>query len=120
MATKAAAILLSALFLIPIISLGQETGLVPCEGPDCNFASIVELADRIMDFLLFYIAMPAATLLFLYAGFLYASAGAKPSNVKKATEIFQNVFWGFILALSAWLIVNLITTSLLKPGVLDQ
>ncbi len=99
---------------VPLISLGQ--GLVPCEGANCNFASFIELADRVIDFLLFKISVPIASILFMYAGFLYVTAAGNPTQISKATGIFKNVGIGFILALSGWLIVNLITTALLKPG----
>ena len=47
-------------------------------------------------------------LLFVYAGFLYLSAGANEENVKRAHKLFGSVFIGFILVLASWLIIDTI------------
>ncbi len=92
-------------------------GLVPCEGANCNFSKLVQLAENIIDFLLFKISVPIAGILFAYAGFLYVTASGNPGQVGKATGVFKNVAGGFIIALSAWLLVKLITTGIgVKEG----
>ena len=100
--------------LVPMVSLAQEP-LVPCgiNGPDCDFDDLVDLARRVINFLL-GVAVPIAAIMFAYAGFLYLTSAGDTAKRGKATSIFQNVFWGFVLALSAWLIVNLLTTFFLE------
>lgn len=91
-----------------------QQGLVPCDGVQdaCTFVDFIELVDTIIDFLIYTIAVPLAAILFVWAGFLYTTAGGDPGKVKKATGIFKNVVGGLIIALAAWLGVNLIVTSL--------
>lgn len=58
-----------------------------------------------------------ATLLFMWAGFLYMFK-ATSGGQEEAKKIFWNVFWGFIIALAAFLIIKLILNGLeVKPEV---
>ncbi|MEK7606136.1 MAG: pilin [Patescibacteria group bacterium] len=105
------------LLLVPIlVGAAEPEGLVPCDGLDCNFASLVQLVDGLIDFLLFKISIPLVTILFLWAGFLLITAGGNPGRMEQAKSIFKNAGIGFIIALSAWLIVNLIVTTFVKSG----
>lgn len=86
--------------------------LVPCSGVDCDFNALMELANRIISFIL-YISIPLAAISFSYAGYLYLSAAGDPSKIESAHKIFGNVLKGFIFVLSGWLIVYTITSALL-------
>ena len=86
-------------------------GLVPCTGLNCNLCSFAELIKRIITFLLM-IAVPIAMGLFAYAGFLYFTAGANPSNIEKAHKVFRSTFIGFLIALSGWLLVETVINVL--------
>jgi hypothetical protein len=70
------------------------------------------LIKNIINFLLFYLALPAATLAFIYAGWLYLSSGDKPAQRAKAKGVFINVLYGLAIAAAAWLIVSAILTGL--------
>jgi hypothetical protein len=91
-------------------------GLVQCgkgNGPeDCTFEAFICLLRRIMNFLLFVLAVPIAAISFAYAGWLYLSAAGNESKVKQAHEIFGTVALGLCLALAAWLIVHAIVLGL--------
>ncbi len=107
------------LLMVPFIGYAQEEGLVPCDGPDCGFYDFIQLAKNIINFLMFTVAVPVATLLFMWAGFKYLTAGDDMGQVKKAHGIFVNVFTGLLIALGAWLVVNLLTTTLLGKDVTE-
>lgn len=96
-------------------------GLVQCgkrNGPeDCTFEAFICLLRRIMNFLLFVLAVPIAAISFAWAGWLYLSAAGNESKIKQAHEIFGTVALGLCLALAAWLIVHAIVLGL---GVSDQ
>ncbi len=79
---------------------------------ECDFNDILDAVAKIIDFLLFWLAMPLAAILFAYAGFLYVSSAASPDNRKKAKAIFKGVLVGFLIALAAWLIVSFILGGL--------
>ncbi|MCI0542507.1 family 16 glycosylhydrolase [bacterium] len=107
-----------------------EGGLVPCgthatppEGfapgdqankvaEDCQFADLIELIQRVMNYLLFAFAIPLAAIIFTYAGFLYLTAGGDTGKISRAHSIFLYVVVGLVVALAAWLIVKAIVTGL--------
>ena len=107
------------MFLMPFVGLAQdipglEGPIVPCDGSfnaegrnSCDFCQLVQLSQNIINFLVGF-AIFVAVLLFVYAGFLYLSAGANEENVKRAHKLFGSVFVGFILVLAAWLIIDTI------------
>lgn len=113
-----ASIAVFGLLLLPLVTGAQfsQAPIVPCDGVDCNFNNLLQLVNNVIDFLIQIIAVPIATILFLYAGFIYVTAAGDPGKIKKAHGIFVNVFWGFIIALGAWLIIDLLVTTFLKPG----
>ncbi len=91
----------------------KGSDLVPaCPVGGCGFNELMELINKVINFLLFKIAMPLAALIFAYAGFLLITAGGDPSKVTKAKAIIRNLLIGFVIALAAWLIVNTILSTL--------
>ncbi len=91
--------------------------LIPCDGASvkCGFPQLIQLANNVINFLIL-VSIPLATISFMYAGFLYLTAGGDTSKVKQAHSIFWKVLWGFIIILTAWLVVQLIINAFLKPG----
>jgi len=91
-------------------------GLVLCgkgDSPDdCTFEAFICLLRRIMNFLLFVLAVPIAAISFAWAGWLYLSAAGNESKIKQAHEIFGTVLLGLCIALAAWLIVHAIVKGL--------
>lgn len=90
--------------------------LVPCGQsgqPDCNFRQLIHLGGHILSALI-YFAIPLAALSFVYAGFLYMTAGGNSGQISKAHDIFKDVGLGLIIVLSAWLIVNTVVDALLS------
>lgn len=121
-----AALLIFAVFPFVVAADGLPGGagwkLVPdCEDvvpgtttKECGFKTLVHLIRHLIDFA-FFLAMPVATALFTYAGFLYLFEAAKPGSRGKANAIFTSVLIGFFWMLAAWFVVKLITDALLKP-----
>jgi len=83
----------------------------PCDGPNCGFNDLIQLARNIIDFLL-VIAVFVGTIAIMYAGFVYVSSAGDTGKVEQAHTIFKNVLFGFIIALGAWLIVHAIISGL--------
>ena len=112
--------IISTLTLVVLLGpVVVQAQLVPCNGPDCGFDDLILLAQRIINFLIFSVAAPLAAISFAVAGFLYMTAKGNEAQHSKAKSIFVYVFIGFVIALSAWLIVNFIVTSLVNPAVFD-
>ncbi len=105
-------------FLSPEVVYAQE-GLVPCGGagqPECNACHIVQLAEKVINFIV-TISFVVAALLFAYAGFLFFTGGADPGKITNARSIFTNTIVGIVIILTAWLLVNVILTTLTGQGV---
>ena len=109
------------LIFLPILVFGQSgdvdpaknKGLIPCNGPECTFTDLLRGIDGIIDFLI-KISIPIAMILFAYAGFLYITAAGNSGKIGKAHDVFKDVIVGFLIVLSAWLIVNTIVSPLIS------
>jgi len=108
--------ILPALLFVPIALLAATTLQIPCDGPDCDFTSFITLINNFIDFLITYIAAPLAVLSFIYAGFMLVTSGGSEERKTKAKSVFTKVVIGFVIVLSAWLIVKFITVALLDPN----
>lgn len=99
---------------------GGLRGLVQCGTGDttgaateCDFAAFMSLVNRLINFMLFVLAIPFAAISFAYAGYLYLSAGGgNEGNVKEAHGIFKSVAINLIIAFSAWLVIHAIISGL--------
>lgn len=113
-------LLVLVIFLTPlaITYAGVFETIVPCGvdtdknnvlGADeqCGWKHIVELGQNILNFLVVFSAV-VATIMFVYAGFLYLTAMGNEEKIKTAHKIFWNVGFGFALVLGAFLIVKLV------------
>ncbi|PCI29644.1 hypothetical protein COB55_01735 [Candidatus Wolfebacteria bacterium] len=105
-----------SLFVLPLVVGAEEHRLVPCDD-DCGFNHLVELVNNIINFLIFYVSIPVAAIVFAVAGFKYVTAAGNESKIKEAHGMFSKVVVGLIIALSAFLIVELITSNLLGDDV---
>lgn len=112
LARISACVIFAAVFLVlPSNTFAQ--GLAPaCAGDACTFTDFIDFIIGIIDFLI-RIGVPIAIILFSYAGFLYLTSGAKPAQRSQANNIFVSVFVGFVIMLSAWLMVGFVTNLLL-------
>lgn len=102
----------------------KDQGLVICgrdlnkdgmvKGPDeeCDYSDIVWTIRVIIKYLLM-VAGSLAAISFAYAGFLYLTAAGAEEKIKHAHEIFLKVAIGFVIILSAWLIVKTIERTLI-------
>lgn len=104
-----------SLFVLPRIA--GAAGIVPCDGglvngkSTCDFNALIQLVQNVINIIIIG-AIPIAGCLFAYAGFKYMTAAGDTGEIKSAHEIFMNVFWGFVIILSAWLIVHTILNAL--------
>lgn len=101
-------------FLIPIFVFadgGGLGGLVPCSGPDCTYEHFLLLLENVIMFLI-KLGVAFSAIIFAYAGWLYMTSGGDEGKVKQAHEMLTKVLWGFLFALGAYLIVQLITKGL--------
>lgn len=91
--------------------------IVPCNGVDCTFCDIAQLAQNILNTGI-YIAVFLSAVLFAYAGWKYITAGGDSGGAGEAKKIFWNVGVGLVIILAAWLIVDLIMKMLVSESAL--
>lgn len=113
--------------MTPVTALAQPNfagQIVPnCVGGNglpltaCGFCNLVDLAENIIQFLVFF-AVVVAILMIIYAGFLYLTAAADPGQAARAKRVFWVTILGLTLTLAAWLIVDVIMTTFLSGNIL--
>ncbi len=82
----------------------------------CGFGHLMVLVNKVINFILFALALPIAAIMFAYAGFLLLFSGGESGKKTKAKEIFTSVAIGVIIAVIAWLAVELILNLLGYDG----
>lgn len=93
---------------------GQSLGLFPCNGPDCTFQHVVELANKIIN-ALFVIIMIIAPLLIARAGYYYVISSDRPTERAKANSQLTNLVIGLVIVAGAYAIVKLVLSVLINP-----
>lgn len=81
--------------------------LVPCDGINCQSCDIVKLGSNLFTWLVRIMATLCAIVIAI-AGFKMVTAGGDSGAISEAREMITNVVIGFIILLSAWLIVDTI------------
>lgn len=99
--------------------VAQASGLVPGGetnpdgelGDPCGYSDLIELINNVIERSI-VILTSLGTLLFLYAGFLYLTAGSDSGQTEDAKEILTNVAIGFGIVLLAVTLVTTLVTEL--------
>lgn len=93
--------------IVPDLAEAQNLGLTEalCDGPTCSACHLVELGNRLIKWLIGIIVILFAVLA-VWAGFGLVTSGGNPSALQDAKSRFTNAFIGFLIVLSAWLIVD--------------
>jgi hypothetical protein len=104
--------------VVPSVSLAQESdwkGLVPCDNvtKPCDYNQLMNLVNKVINFIFVTLAVPICALMFAYAGFLMVTAGGESASAKtKAKEIFSNTVVGFLFIATSWLVIHIILMEL--------
>jgi hypothetical protein len=102
-------ILILVIFVAPVLSMAAydpAKGIVPCTN-NCDFNQFMTLINNVINFMIFYLALPIAGIMFAYAGFLMVTAGEEASSARtQAKGIFSNALMGLCIALLSWVIVH--------------
>lgn len=114
-------LVVGALGLVPTDTLAAvDTGLIPCEGTDCQACHVVGLIQKVINFLI-GLSIPIVILLFAWAGvLLFTAGGDNPSRRNAAKKIFQSALIGFVIALGSYLIIETILHTVLNDKYFDK
>ena len=133
--TKKILMMLSVLIILVVPALSfagtfdpsAHTSLVPCNNtPDattgviaqpCDFNALMTLVNTVINFMLYFMVIPIAAIMFVYAGFELLTAGGESAHARtKAKSIFTNALIGLVIAMACWLIVKLVLSTLGYDG----
>jgi hypothetical protein len=97
--------------------------MIVCDGtvpnpnnlPKCDFGSLITLVNVLISNLV-VLSTLLATMVFIYAGFILLTSGGNPGARDRAKGMLGKVVIGYIVVLSAWIIVYTITSVLLDPA----
>jgi hypothetical protein len=121
---RAAVIIVTGLVVLPAAVFALEP-LVQCgneidsNNPNvsqfCKYSDLIGpggLVDRVVQFALFFIAMPAAVAVTIYGGFLLLTSGGDEGRISKGKSVIKAVAWGLAISFGAFLIVRTVLTLL--------
>lgn len=83
-------------------------GLIACGGVDCDFNTFIETINRVINFLIVYIAFPVVAIVVAWAGLMLILSGGNTSKKEYAKSIISKILIGFIIALLCWSIIKFI------------
>lgn len=106
------------MLFLSLIPVQTQAGVIPCglsqDDPDqpgdqtvqCQLCHLFVLLDNIVDFVLFKIVLPVATLLLVIGGILFIFNAENPENVTKGKAILTSVLIGLVIIFAAYLIIG--------------
>jgi len=118
--TLKAIVIFSTLLLIVAFSpdvLAQTTpqtsfvDFAGCTGPDCSACNVVNIANGMIKWIIGMTFLLFGALLAI-AGVRLVTSGGNPSALSDAKDKFTNAIIGFLIILSAWLIIDTIMKAL--------
>jgi hypothetical protein len=109
----------SFVIIFASVAFVDAQGLVPCSGPDCQACHFVELGQNIITWFISIMASIIA-LVFAIGGFKMLTSAGDTGAVSDAKSMMTNSVIGFVILLSAWLIVNTIMVNIVPSGQLGN
>jgi len=118
-------LLVFLILIIPVFSFAYKLGdpLVPKCGVDpiteeCiwGWTEFLTLINNVIYFILFYMTVPIAAIMFFYAGFELITSGGSTEKRGTAKKVFTNAVIGLVIAVGAWLIIRTLLSILGYDG----
>ena len=117
-------IILLTVFLFGLTGfVSAQAPLVPCGNPDqppCTPSHFFVLVSNIVNYFIFTLAVPLATVAIAYAGITLALHPKEEGKRTQAKEILSAALWGLVIVLGAWLIVTTIVNYIVEPRIRNQ
>ncbi len=103
----------SSIFFLPNTSFAA---LVPCNGVECQTCHFIQLGSNIITWLITIMATICAIVVAI-AGFKMVTAGGDAGAISEARGMITNVVVGFVILLSAWLVIDTVMKMFVKDNV---
>ena len=108
------------------VALTDAAGLVPCgeKGNPCNACHAMGMVNNLISYL-FTIITFLAVMVIMYAGVKLVTSQGNASEWEEAKGMMTNMIVGFVIVLSAWLVVDtlmkmLLSDEVIKPGMWNK
>lgn len=105
-------ILSFTVIVLPLVTYAQVG--IPCNGPDCQFKDLITLANNIVKFLMYSVAVPLAALGFVFSGAKLILNQDKEGAWSETKESFWNIGKGFAIMLGAYVLIKAILYAFLN------
>lgn len=94
-------------------SYRNENGTLTTRTTTCNVAGSCDFCDGLRVFqnivsIIFQIAIPLAVVFIVYGGIRLMTSGGSEQGVSTAKEIIKSAVIGLAIALSAWILINIV------------
>lgn len=109
------ATLAGGILMVPLLALGASD-LIVCDGPHCGFYDLIKLANVVIKFLFYDIAMPLVALGIMYAGARLIIFQNKEKEKTAAKEMLTNIGYGFALMLGTFVLIKFVLSQVLSVG----
>jgi heme A synthase len=120
-------ILHTSYFMLPAFVHAAETApavstLIPCDGVvvECDFAKLMELFAKVIDYVVTYLVIPGATISFAFVGWKLMTSGSNSEARTEAKKSAIKVAIGLMVILAAWLIVRTVLKVFLTDALIDK
>jgi|GEM_PF-999496 len=97
---------------VPSSGPKPASNIIPCSGLDCRPCDLAALAQNVINYLI-GLTIPLAAVMFAWAGILYFTSATNQANIEKAKAVFKVVLWGFLIAIGAYIAIQLMLRTLL-------
>ncbi|MEK7567472.1 MAG: pilin [Patescibacteria group bacterium] len=116
-----------SLFLLLILVtpfFASAQSLVPCGLTDklpnqCEFCDLIELIQRVINFIIVKLAAPVATLLIAFAGIKLIVKADNETSRTEAKQLLKDILVGFLWILLAWSVILAVLNVLVKNSPQD-
>lgn len=99
-------------FMSPLETQAVTSGnFLTCDGVDCSACNVVDLANRLITWLVGVLFVVFAVLA-VRAGFNLVTSGGSPGALTAAKDNLVNAFVGLLIMLAAWIIVDTLMRGL--------
>ncbi len=92
-----------------------QKDIVQIENP-CNAEHFIIMLNKIIEFVLIYLALPIVTIVLMFAGFKLITSGGDIHARSEAKSMLFNILKGLLFIAGSWLIVTTILTVLGYQG----
>ncbi len=96
----------------------SDTDLVSCTGEagdECGWCELIQLIDNVINWLFTFFVL-AAVMMLMYTGFKMVVSQGSSEAMGEAKGMLTNLVIGFVIFISAWLIVDTILKMTIDPA----